>query len=145
MSKFLRISPKKLILFEVCEFFIYQTERKLKERYPQIPIEAVVGDIRDRGRVKNSINKYKPDLVFHAAAYKHVPMMEQNPGEAAKTNIGGTRILAEEAVEGKVGKFVMISSDKAVNPTNIMGASKRAAETRLSKAPLEGRNQIYYS
>ena len=127
-KQILRFEPKKLVIFEVCEFFIYQTEQMLKETFPEVEIIATVGDVRDRERVALSLETHMPDIIFHAAAYKHVPMMEHNPGEAIKTNVLGTKIVSEEVARLKLGKFVLISTDKAVNPTNIMGATKRVAE-----------------
>ncbi|MEQ1665751.1 MAG: nucleoside-diphosphate sugar epimerase/dehydratase, partial [Bdellovibrionales bacterium] len=127
-AQILRHDPAKLILFETCEFFIYKTERALREKFSHIEIVPVVGDVRDSVRVENTLAKYRPDILFHAAAYKHVPMMELNPEEAIKTNVGGTAIVSSLANKYKVARFVMVSSDKAVNPTNIMGATKRVAE-----------------
>ena len=121
-----KYSPKKLICIDFSEFNIYSLERKLKAHSCQI--ELFVSDIRDKTRMKNLFNLYKPDSVFHAAAYKHVPIMEKNPLEAVKTNIFGTENLLIAATEANVKRFVLISSDKAVNPTNIMGTTKRIAE-----------------
>lgn len=127
-NQILRFSPRKLILFENCELFLYQTEIKLKEKYPTIHIVPIVGDVRDQERVQEVFNQNKPNIIFHAAAYKHVPMMELNPQEAIKNNVGGTQIVANAAIKVKADRFIMISTDKAVNPTNIMGATKRIAE-----------------
>jgi FlaA1/EpsC-like NDP-sugar epimerase len=127
-NQILKFTPKKIILFEICEYFIYQAENNLKDQFPNQEIICVVGDIRDESRVNETFSLHSPDIVFHAAAYKHVPMMESNPLEAVKTNIKGTLNLAQASIAHKVKKFVMISTDKAVNPTNIMGATKRVAE-----------------
>jgi FlaA1/EpsC-like NDP-sugar epimerase len=124
----LNFKPSQLILFDNCEFFIYQIELALRESFPDIIIIPMMGDVRDKRRVKEVFNLYKPQTIFHAAAYKHVPMMEINPLEAVKTNILGTKIIAEEAVATQVENFVLVSTDKAVNPTNVMGATKRIAE-----------------
>ena len=120
--------PKSLILFESCEFNLYQLDLKLRDRFPNAKIIQCIGDVRDSKRVEEIIKSYEPEVIFHAAAYKHVPMMEMNPQESVKTNIFGTRIVAEASAKYGVKKFVLISTDKAVRPTNIMGASKRVAE-----------------
>jgi len=127
-NQILRYNPKQLIMFEMGEYNIYKTELDLIERFPEQKIIPIVGDIRDRNRLEEAFTKFHPEIVFHAAAYKHVPMMELNPLEAVKTNVIGTRNLAELSSKYQVTKFVMISTDKAVNPTNVMGASKRIAE-----------------
>ncbi|WP_366949744.1 nucleoside-diphosphate sugar epimerase/dehydratase [Geobacter sp.] len=121
-------SPHKLLLFECAETPLYHIEKELVAQHPDIRIIPVIGDVRDQGRVEAIFDEFQPEVVFHAAAYKHVPMMEYNPGEAVTNNIGGTRTLADAAHRSGVKNFVMISTDKAVNPTNIMGATKRAAE-----------------
>ena len=90
--------------------------------------EIVIGDVTRKERIKKVFATYQPEIVFHAAAYKHVPLMELNPTESIRTNIIGTKIIADYSVEFKVQKFVLVSTDKAVNPTNVMGASKRTAE-----------------
>src|SRR5262249_33431465 len=92
------------------------------------PIHSIVGDVTDEGRVKEVMRDYRPQIIFHAAAHKHVPMVELNPGEAIKNNIRGTRVMAEAADQYHVERFVLISTDKAVNPTSVMGATKRVAE-----------------
>lgn len=120
--------PGKLLLFEHAETPLYQIEKELIDRYPDLRILPVIGDVRDQARVEMIFEEFQPEVVFHAAAYKHVPMMEYNPLEAVTNNIGGTRTVANAAHRFGVGNFVMISTDKAVNPTNIMGASKRVAE-----------------
>ncbi|MDR7130616.1 FlaA1/EpsC-like NDP-sugar epimerase [Algoriphagus sp. 4150] len=120
--------PKLLILFDIAESALYDVEQEFKEKYPFCPIKVVLGDLRSKKKVMEVFNAFKPQVVFHAAAYKHVPMMENYPEEAIQSNILGTKILADISVLAKVDKFVFVSTDKAVNPTNVMGASKRAAE-----------------
>lgn len=124
-----RFSPGKLILLGHGENSIYQIEMELKKLYDdQIEIIPVIADIQDRERIFEVMENYRPDVVYHAAAHKHVPLMEFNPREAVKNNIFGTKNVAEAADTFSVGAFVMISSDKAVNPTNVMGSTKRIAE-----------------
>jgi FlaA1/EpsC-like NDP-sugar epimerase len=107
---------------------MYEIERDLNDDALAGRFEVVIGDIRSESRMRRVFEHFKPQLVFHAAAYKHVPLMEHNPSEALLTNVLGTRILADLSAEFNVLKFVMVSTDKAVNPTNVMGASKRIAE-----------------
>jgi len=121
-------NPELVILFDQAESALYDLQWELRESYPNLNFEIVIGDVTHDKRVKNLIESFKPQIVYHAAAYKHVPLMELNPSEAVKTNILGTKILADQCDENKVEKFIFISTDKAVNPTNVMGASKRAAE-----------------
>ncbi len=123
-----RFAPSKLILFDNAESPLFFIEKELSECFPEIPMAAIIGDVRYRARVEAIFDEYQPQVVFHAAAYKHVPMMEHNPAEAANNNVRGTKIIADAAHDFKAESFVMISTDKAVNPTNIMGATKRAAE-----------------
>lgn len=123
----IRFKPKKIILLDHAESPLYDMEMELHDKYQQ-SYEIVMGDIRNKQRMDNVFRTFQPQIVFHAAAYKHVPMMENNPSESILTNVFGTKILADLSVENKVEKFVMISTDKAVNPTNVMGASKRVAE-----------------
>lgn len=120
--------PKKIILFDQAESPLYDLELELKESLHFYEFETVIGSITNSYRVNKLFEVYKPTVVFHAAAYKHVPMMENNPTEAVFNNVSGTKLIADTAVKYGVEKFVMISTDKAVNPTNIMGASKRIAE-----------------
>ncbi len=123
-----RYNPAKIILFDNAETPLFYIEKELAASFPQVPIVPVVADVRNRTRVEMVFEEFLPQVVFHAAAYKHVPMMEYNPVEAITNNVVGTRKLADAANMFKVDNFVMISTDKAVNPTNVMGASKRAAE-----------------
>jgi len=123
-----RFNPKKLILFENAETPLFLIEKELIQQYPQLPIVPIIGDVRNRSRVNVIFDEQMPQVVFHAAAYKHVPMMEMNPAEAVNNNIQGTRLLADAADHLGVEKFVMISTDKAVRPTNVMGTTKRVAE-----------------
>lgn len=123
-----RYNPAMLILLDQAETPLHDLELEFAEKAIVSRYEVVIADIRNKERMRNVFQTFNPDLVFHAAAYKHVPMMENNPSESIYTNILGTRIVADLAVEFKVSKFVMISTDKAVNPTNVMGASKRIAE-----------------
>lgn len=121
-------NPSQLIMFDFSETALYYIDLELKKKYPQLKIYSIIGNIRDKKRVESQIARYTPDIIFHAAAYKHVPLMEEFPCEAVRTNVGGTQILAETAIKYNVKKFIMISSDKAVHPSNVMGASKRLAE-----------------
>lgn len=120
--------PELLILLDNAESYLYDIEQEFKEIFSSCPIQIILGDIRNKKRMKEVFQDYKPQIVFHAAAYKHVPMIEKYPQEAIHTNILGTKILADLSVLWKVEKFVFVSTDKAVNPTNVMGASKRTAE-----------------
>ena len=124
----LKFSPSRIFLLDQAESPLYDLENELRENYPQSNFEIIIGDIRNLERMENVFNTFKPEIVYHAAAYKHVPLMENNPSESVNTNILGTKNLAELSDRHKVEKFVFISTDKAVNPTNVMGASKRIAE-----------------
>ncbi len=124
----LRFSPQAVILFEQAESPLHDLRLELRQLYPDGRIIAVVGDVRNREKLREVMQEYKPDVVFHAAAYKHVPLMEEYPNEAILANVLGTKNVADLSVEYGVKRFVMISTDKAVNPTNVMGASKRIAE-----------------
>lgn len=125
--------PSHICLFEISEHNLYQIDKELEEKFPDINRKAVIGDIKDESGVKFALDFNRPEIVFHAAALKHVPMSEVNICEAILTNIIGTKILADACMESGVREMVMISTDKAVNPTNVMGASKRAAETYIQK------------
>ncbi|MGA2172544.1 MAG: nucleoside-diphosphate sugar epimerase/dehydratase [Sedimentisphaerales bacterium] len=120
--------PKLLVLLEQAENPLFYIERELRERWPDIPLAVIICDITDQIRVETIFDEYRPEVVIHAAAHKHVPLMELNPGEAIKNNVVGTRTVADAADKYGTGNFVMISTDKAVNPTSIMGSSKRIAE-----------------
>lgn len=123
-----KYNPKLLVLLDQAETPLHDLELEFAEKAISSKFEVVIGDVRNTERMHNVFNTFRPQIVFHAAAYKHVPMMENNPSESILTNILGTKTVADLAVEFKVEKFVMISTDKAVNPTNVMGASKRIAE-----------------
>lgn len=123
-----KYNPKQVILVDQAESPLYEIEFEINQKRTGKNCEVIIGDIRSIDRMSNIFNTFKPDIVYHAAAYKHVPLMENNPSEAILTNILGTKIIADLAVKHNVDRFVMVSTDKAVNPTNIMGASKRIAE-----------------
>ena len=123
-----KFQPQLLILFDFSETAMYEINMELRKNFPDVPIQAIIGDVRDRNRVESQVKRYRPHIIFHAAAYKHVPLMEEHPCEAVHTNIGGTQIVAETAIRYEVDKFIMISTDKAVRPSNVMGATKRLAE-----------------
>ncbi len=123
-----KYNPKKLILLDQAESPLYDLQNELVTEFKELNFDVVIGDIRNYERMRNLFETLYPKFVFHAAAYKHVPLMEDNPTEAVLTNISGTKNLVDLSMEFKVDKFVMISTDKAVNPTNVMGASKRIAE-----------------
>ncbi len=124
----IKYNPERLIILDIYENNLYDIELELKANYPKAKIEAIVGSVRDKNRLEYVFSEYKPQLVFHAAAHKHVPLMENNPLEAVKNNIFGTYNVVNCADKYNVERFVLISTDKAVNPTNIMGASKRVCE-----------------
>ena len=121
-------NPKLVVIFDQAESALYDLQWDLHDTFPKLNFEIVIGDVTHQKRVLNLIQSFKPQIVFHAAAYKHVPLMELNPSEAVKTNVLGTKILAETCDQFQVERFIFISTDKAVNPTNVMGATKRAAE-----------------
>lgn len=120
--------PESLTLLDAGEYNLYAIDMEMAEKYPDLPRESILGDVRDRTRIDQVFAKQKPEIVFHAAAYKHVPLVEHNPNEGILTNTLGTRNVAEACRAAGVGTMVLISTDKAVNPANVMGASKRLAE-----------------
>ncbi len=120
--------PKTLVIFDIYENNAYDIQQELKGRYPHLHLEVLIGSVRNTNRVDHVFEQYRPDIVYHAAAHKHVPLMEDSPNEAIKNNVFGTYKTALAADRYGVKKFVLISTDKAVNPTNIMGASKRICE-----------------
>ncbi len=120
--------PKQLIIFDIYENNAYDIQNELKSSYPRLNIKVLIGSVRDSKRVNAVFEKYRPDIVYHAAAHKHVPLMEENPNESIKNNVFGTLKTVRAADKYGVERFVLISSDKAVNPTNIMGATKRLCE-----------------
>ena len=124
-----RANPKKLIIFDIYENNAYEIQQELKRQYGDtLDLEVLIGSVRNTGRIEYVMEHYRPDVVFHAAAHKHVPLMEDSPNEAIKNNVFGTYKTAMAAEKSGVGTFVLISTDKAVNPTNVMGASKRLCE-----------------
>ncbi len=133
-----RYSPLKLILFENAETPLYHIERELVAAFPNLAIIPVIGDVRNSAKVATIFNEFLPEVVFHAAAYKHVPLMEYNPVEAVTNNIYGTKVMADTARRFDIRDFVMISTDKAVNPTSVMGASKRVAELYVQALAANG-------
>lgn len=126
-----RFGPERLILVERFENALFNIHRELTAAFPQVPIEPRIADVCDPERMAHVFEHSRPAIVFHAAAHKHVPMMEWNPGEAVKNNIGGTRVVADLADRFNAQRFVLVSTDKAVNPTSVMGATKRVAEIYL--------------
>lgn len=121
-------NPKQLIIFDIYENSAYDIQQELIKKYPDLDLKVLIGSVRNTNRVNQIFEKYHPDIVYHAAAHKHVPLMEESPNEAIKNNVLGTWKVADAADKYGTGKFVMISTDKAVNPTNIMGATKRICE-----------------
>lgn len=120
--------PKQLIIVDIYENNAYDIQQELKYKYPELDLVVLIASVRNTNRMNYIMEKYHPDIIYHAAAHKHVPLMEDSPNEAIKNNVFGTWKTAQAAVQYGVKKFVMISTDKAVNPTNIMGASKRICE-----------------
>ena len=138
-----RYSPKQLINIDINENSIYFLELEMKRRYPNLELVSEICNVREKEKLEILFKKYKPNIVFHAAAHKHVPLMEHNPEEAVKNNIFGTKNVAECADKYKVEKMVLISTDKAVNPTNIMGATKRACELVIQHMNKVSKNTKY--
>jgi FlaA1/EpsC-like NDP-sugar epimerase len=127
-------NPRRLLLLGHGENSIFEIAAELKNRFPGVRIDAVIADVRDADRVTRVFRAAKPDVVFHAAAHKHVPLMEDNPAEAVTNNVEGTRNVVDAAIAAGVQRFVMVSTDKAVAPSNVMGASKRIAEYLVQRA-----------
>jgi FlaA1/EpsC-like NDP-sugar epimerase len=123
-----RLKPAALIMFERYENSLHEIRMELQDRKPSFGLLPIVGDVTDAARVNDVLRLHRPEIIFHAAAHKHVPLMEENPCEAVKNNVRGTRVLARAAEVSGVDRFIMISTDKAVNPTSVMGASKRLSE-----------------
>ena len=128
VKQVLKFEPSAIILFEQAESPLHDLRMDLRNIYPEVSVIAVIGDVRHKERLEEVMREYRPDVVFHAAAYKHVPLMEEYPNEAIMANVLGTKNIADLSVKYEVKRFIMISTDKAVNPTNVMGASKRIAE-----------------
>ena len=120
--------PKKLVIFDIYENTTYDLQQELMRKFPEVDLTVLIGSVRNTHRVEQIFEKYRPDIVFHAAAHKHVPLMEKSPNEAIKNNVFGTLNCARSANKWGTKRFVLISTDKAVNPTNIMGATKRICE-----------------
>ncbi|MCZ6805001.1 MAG: nucleoside-diphosphate sugar epimerase/dehydratase [Proteobacteria bacterium] len=122
------LGPSDLIIFERSEFNLYNIGKEISFVYPELSLHCILGDLCDIGKVDYVIKHHKPDLIFHAAAYKHVPILEKEPGEAVRNNISGTKNIVDMAVKYSCSRFVLISTDKAVNPTNVLGFTKKIAE-----------------
>lgn len=137
-----RYGPRLLVALDQAESPMYELEHELRNEFSDLPLEVVIGDIRRRERMKKLFATYRPDVVFHAAAYKHVPLMENNPAEAVLTNVVGTRHMVDLSLEFDVATFIMVSTDKAVNPTNVMGGSKRIAELYCRSSAARGRTRF---
>jgi FlaA1/EpsC-like NDP-sugar epimerase len=137
-----RFEPRSLVLVEQAENPLFDIERELRHRFPGLQIASYIADITDARRVRRIFSREKPAVIFHAAAHKHVPMMEQHAGEAVKNNVLGSRTVADAAVETGVEKFVMISTDKAVNPTSVMGCTKRVAEMYIQELSHRSKTQF---
>lgn len=135
-----RFNPNRLIIFDIYENNAYELQQELRKKYPELRLEVLIGSVRDRNRLEEVFNAYKPKVVFHAAAHKHVPLMEDSPDEAIKNNVYGTYNVAATCEKFNVERFVLISTDKAVNPTNIMGTSKRIAEMVMQRFALHQKN-----
>ncbi len=136
-------NPKELIIFDIYENNAYDIEQELKRNYPNLNLKVVIGSVRDYDRLEYIFKKYKPELIFHAAAHKHVPLMEVSPNEAIKNNCLGTLNVAKLADKYKSEKFVLISTDKAVRPTNVMGATKRICEMIIQSYNKKSKNTDY--
>ncbi len=137
-----QFEPASLVLFDNAETPLFNIEQEISKSFPSTPLRAIIGDVRDSDRVNAVFDETLPEVVFHAAAYKHVPMMEHNPAEAVNNNVYGTKVLADTAHTFGVQHFVMVSTDKAVNPTNVMGATKRASEMYVQSLARESKTHF---
>ena len=135
-------NPKLLIIFDIYENSTYEIQQELKMKYPALNLEVLIGSVRNTARVEDIFRRYRPEIVYHAAAHKHVPLMEDSPREAIKNNVFGTLKVARAADQYGTRRFVMISTDKAVNPTNIMGASKRICEMVIQNLNLKSKTEF---
>lgn len=142
VRQMMNFNPQKIILIDQAESAMFDLEVELTSKYDFKNFEIAIADICNEVRMEHAFRLFKPQIVYHAAAYKHVPMMENNPSEALYTNIKGTRIVADLSMKYDVEKFIMISTDKAVNPTNVMGASKRIAEIYVQALSQQGKTQF---
>ncbi|MDD1649233.1 MAG: polysaccharide biosynthesis protein, partial [Methylococcaceae bacterium] len=123
-----RYAPEELIIFEQSEFNLYRIEQVLRQSFPSLRLTALLGDVTDAVAIERALQQTRPQVIFHAAAFKHVPLLQAQARQAVRNNVIGTRVVAEAALVAGVRQFVLISTDKAVRPTNVMGATKRAAE-----------------
>jgi FlaA1/EpsC-like NDP-sugar epimerase len=138
-----RYAPARLVLFEISEYGLYAIEQEFRDRFPGVPVAAVIGDAKSEPRVRDAFARHRPQLVFHAAAYKHVPLMEsENAFQAVANNVLSTVVTARAAQAAGAAKYVLVSTDKAVNPTNVMGASKRLAELACQALARPGGTQF---
>ena len=142
-EEIIKFAPKKIIALDQRETAIFYLEKKLNRLFPDASKIFIIADICDKNKINNVFKKHQPEIVFHAAAYKHVPMMESNPDEAIKNNIFGTLTVGQASIKNKIEKFVMVSTDKAINPTSVMGASKRICE--MICVCLNSKNQTKFS
>ena len=137
-----KLGPGSLLLLERYENALHELHVELLDRGSTSLVKPLVGDVVDRRRVRQVLEAHRPDVIFHAAAHKHVPLMEMNVCEAVKNNVLGTLVVAQEARRANVGRFVFVSSDKAVNPVGVMGATKRAGELFLQSLPAADRMSV---
>ncbi|WP_228482253.1 MULTISPECIES: nucleoside-diphosphate sugar epimerase/dehydratase [Mesonia] len=144
VRQLIAFDPEKILLLDQAETPLHELTVELKRDHPHLKFEKIIANVRDKNRINQIFQTYLPEIVFHGAAYKHVPMMEDNPLESLSVNYKGTRILADLAIKYKAERFVFISTDKAVNPTNIMGASKRAAELYIQSLSKDLNTQVNF-
>lgn len=137
-------NPKKIVIIDQGETALHYLILELKDRFPNIDIDFILADISDRRRMQEIFSQYSFDIVYHAAAYKHVPIVEENPQEGVRVNIGGTKNIAELSSQNEVKHFVMISTDKAVNPASVMGATKRIAELLVQSLQRKSENKTKF-
>ena len=137
-----RFPVKRIVMIDQAESPLYLLELECLENFHNTTFEFILANVCNRNRMEDIFGQFKPDILFHAAAYKHVPVMEENPGEAVENNVMGTKILADLAVKWNVSKFIMVSTDKAVNPTNVMGATKRIAEMYVQSLNAGGKTRF---
>ncbi len=137
-----KFNPKELFALDQDETGLFYIENELREKFSDLKLHAIIADIRDQPKIERIFSQVRPQVIFHAAAYKHVPLMELHPDEAVKNNIFGTLVVAEAAQKWGAEKFVLISTDKAVNPTSVMGATKRVAEMLIQALNCHGKTQF---